>query len=381
MNNNFINECKICLYNDGVNGVNIERDGICNYCRLIEKFKENYKTGTLEGEKELNKIIEEIKRKGKNKKYDCIVGVSGGTDSSYLLVKLIEWGLRPLAVHYDNTWNSAIATENINVILNSLNVDLFTYVVNNKEVDDITLAFMKAAVPELDASTDLALADVIYRAAKKFKLKYVFEGHSFMTEGISPVNNVYFDGKYIKSIHKKFGKLKMKTYPLMTLSKFLKYTLFYRIQKIRPYWYIHYSKEEAIDYLERNFGWKYYGGHHLENRLTAFNHNLYFKKFGINLKSATLGAKLRQGLINKTEARIIFDRDEDSKDLKNYFIKRLNLSEFEYDQLMSLPNKNHTDYPTYKQTFELLRPLFYLMMKSNLVTASFYEKYCVKSKR
>lgn len=380
MNNNYIRECKICLYNNGVNGVHVDEDGVCSYCKLIEKFKSTYKTGTLEGEKELERIINEIKLKGKNKKYDCVVGVSGGTDSSFLLVKLVEWGLRPLAVHYDNTWNSAIATENINTVLNALNIDLFTYVVNNKEIDDITLAFMKAAVPELDASTDLALAEVIYRAAKRYKVKYVFEGHSFMTEGISPLNNVYFDGKYIKSIHKKFGKLKMKTYPLMTLTRFLKHTLLNRIKKIRPYWYINYSKEDAIQYLENNFGWKYYGGHHLENRLTAFNHNIYFKKFGINLKSATLGAKLRQGLITKKEAKIIYNSEQDSSNLKNHFTNRLNLSEKEFNQLMNLPNKSYTDYPTYKKTFEFLKPIFFLLMKSNLVTASFYEKYCIKSK-
>lgn len=125
---------------------------------------EQYQTGKPEGLRKLNEIIEQIKRDGKGKKYDCVIGVSGGTDSSYLLAKVIEWGLKPLAVHYDNTWNTAIATENIRKVLSKLNVDLYTYVVDNKEADDIFLSFMKAGVPELDASTDLALAEVMYRA-------------------------------------------------------------------------------------------------------------------------------------------------------------------------------------------------------------------------
>ena len=147
--------------------------------------------------------------------------------------------------HYDNTWNTAIATENIRKVLTKLNVDLYTHVINNKEADDIFKAFFEAGVPEIEASTDLALAETMYRAASKYRIKYILEGHSFVAEGISPLGKNYFDGKYIASIHKKFGKLPMKSYPLMTFWRFLKWTLFYRIKKIRPLWYIKYSKEEA----------------------------------------------------------------------------------------------------------------------------------------
>ena len=139
-------------------------------------------------------------------------------------------------------------------VLGKLNVDLFTLVCNNKEADDIFRSFFMAGVPELDASTDLALAETMYRAAAKFKVKYVLEGHSYIAEGITPLGKNYFDGRYIKSIHKKFGKLKMKTYPLMTFNKFIKWTVFYRIKKIRPLWYIDYSKEAAKDFLKNEYG-------------------------------------------------------------------------------------------------------------------------------
>jgi hypothetical protein len=154
----------------------------------------------------------------------------------------IQNGLRPLAVHYDNTWNTSIATENIRKVLGKLNIDLYTHVIDNKESDDIFKAFFTAGVPEIEASTDLALAETMYRAAAKFNVKYIIEGHSFIAEGITPLGKNYFDGKYIKSIHSRFGKMKMKTYPLMSFWQFMKWTMFYRIKKIRPLWYINYSK-------------------------------------------------------------------------------------------------------------------------------------------
>ena len=126
--------CSKCIYDETVSGISFDEDGVCNYCHTMERFQEEYKTGTPEGEKKLSDIIAQIKKDGKGKKYDCVIGVSGGTDSSYLIAKLVEWGLRPLAVHYDNTWNTAIATENIKKVLDKLNVDLYTYVIDNKEI-------------------------------------------------------------------------------------------------------------------------------------------------------------------------------------------------------------------------------------------------------
>jgi len=189
--------CTKCIFTEDIEGVEIQPDGVCNYCKLIENLENEYKTGTREGADNFSKIIEEIKEKGKNKKYDCVIGVSGGTDSSYLLYKMVDMGLRPLAVHYDNTWNSAIATENIRKITKKLNVDLHTLVVDNKEVDEIFKSFIKASVIELDAATDIALIETLYRAADKYKIKYIIEGHSFRAEGVAPPVG-YIDGKYIK---------------------------------------------------------------------------------------------------------------------------------------------------------------------------------------
>jgi hypothetical protein len=234
--------CSRCIYDETIPAINFDSEGVCNYCKMIDGLQDEYKTATPEGEKKFLELVEQIKKDGKGKKYDCAIGVSGGTDSSYIIYKAVkEWGLRPIAVHYDNTWNSAIATENIRKVLGKLNVDLYTYVVDNKESDDMFRSFFLAGVPELDGPTDIAAPEVMYRACAKFKVKYVIEGHSFRTEGVSPLGNMYIDGKYIQEVHKKYGKVKMKTFPNMPLFTFLKWLIIYRIKKIRPLWYISYS--------------------------------------------------------------------------------------------------------------------------------------------
>lgn len=373
--------CSRCIYDTKVPQITFDKDGVCNYCIQTDQLAVQYGLTDGSGENTFKAIIEEIKNAGKGKKYDCVVGVSGGVDSSYMLHMAIQWGLRPLAVHYDNTWNSAIATENIKKMLKALNVDLYTYVVDNKEVDDVFKAFFQSDVPELDASTDLALAEVLYRAADKYGVKYILEGHSFMTEGISPLGSFYFDGKYISSIHKKFGKLPMKTYPLMDFATFMKWVVAKRIKKIRPYWYIDYSKEEARAFLEKTYDWQYYGGHHLENRLIAFNHSYYLpKKFKVDLRNLSLAAAARTGMISRDEALKRYAEPPHLEEgLVEYFKTRLKISNEEFESIMTRPGKNFKDYPTYKPLFERLRPLFYVLAKANLVPMSFYLKYTSKS--
>jgi len=374
-------ECTRCIYNEKTPAITFDANGVCNYCKMVDDLKVQFNTATPKGEAELASIIETIKKAGKNKKYDCIVGVSGGTDSSYMLHLAIQWGLRPLAVHYDNTWNSAIATENIKKMLKALNVDLYTYVVDNKEVDDIFRSFFKSGVPELDASTDLALAEVLYRASDKYGVKYILEGHSFTTEGVAPLGNVYFDGKYISSIHKKFGQLPMKTYPLMDFVSFMKWVTLKRIRKIRPYWYMNYSKEDARALLEKQYNWQYYGGHHLENRLVAFNHSYYLpKKFGVDLRNLSLAAAVRGGQMARAEALRQYAEPPHLEDgLVEYFKTRLGFGDSEFNAIMTGDKKCFRDFPTYKPLFEKLRPLFYILAKSNLVPMSFYIKYTSKS--
>ena len=375
--------CKKCIYDETVPAITFDEKGICNYCHKIDELKEDYQTGKTGGEKTINSIVDIIKNDGKGKKYDCIIGVSGGTDSSYMVHWALQKGLRPLAVHYDNTWNSAIATENIRKILGALNIDLYTHVIDNKEADDIFRSFFMAGVPELDASTDLALAETMYRAASKYNVKYVLEGHSYIAEGITPLGKNYFDGKYIKSIHKKYGKLPMKTYPLMTFSRFIYWTVFKRIKKIRPFWYIDYSKEAAKEFLKEKYDWQDYGGHHLENRITSYAHGIYLpEKIKIDYRNNTLSASLRAGLISREDAikEYYIDGPNVEDNIVEYFKKRIQISDEDYTNKMNEKPHFWYEFPTYKKRFEKLRPLFYFMAKANLVPMSFYLKYCFPSK-
>jgi N-acetyl sugar amidotransferase len=370
--------CSRCIYDERVAAIEFDAQGVCNYCRQVDRLKEEYGTGSEVGQRKLAAIIATIRQAGRGHRYDCVIGVSGGTDSSYMVHLAKQWRLRPLAVHYDNTWNTAISTQNIRKVLAALEVDLYTHVVDNKEVDDIFRAFFRAGVAEIEAATDLALAETLYRAAYRYRIKYVLEGHSFVTEGVTPVGRNYFDGRYIRSIHRRFGTRPMRTYPLMTFSRLLWWACVARIRRIRPFWYISHSKEEARALLERTYGWQYYGGHHLENRMTAFFHGIYApQKFHSDFRNNTLAARVRNHQMSRADAWAEYTRPPQVEDeLLAYFKKRLELTDEEYERVMHAPPKDWREYPTYKRRFERLRVLFALLAQQNLVPMSFYLKYC-----
>jgi len=374
--------CSRCIYDERVPSISFDSEGVCNYCRQVERLTAQYGTGAPEGEAHLAKIIEGIRAQGLGRRYDCVIGVSGGTDSSFLVHWAVEQGLRPLAVHYDNTWNTAIATMNIHRVLSGLDVDLYTHVVANKEIDDIFRSFFLAGVAEIDASTDLGYAYLLRIVAARYSVRYILEGHSFVEEGITPLGRNYFDGAYIQSIHSRFGRVKMETYPLMTFSRFLRSALLQRVKFIRPLWYLRYSKEDARQLLSERFGWRYYGGHHLENRMTTFLHGIYLpQKFGTDLRNNTLASQVRNGLLERDSAWAEYNSPPTvERQLLDYFLKRLGISATKFDRVMKEPPRHWSDYPTYKRRFERLRPVFAALAKADLVPMSFYLKYCFPAK-
>lgn len=370
--------CTRCIYDDYVPNISFDEKGVCNYCRQVEDLTALYGTGYSQGMAKFEEILSAIKREGRGKNYDCVVGVSGGTDSSFLLLKAIEWGLRPLAVHYDNTWNSAIATQNIRKVTSALNVDLYTHVVNNKEVDDIKKAFLLAGVAEFDADTDIAFVQVLRSAAAKYGVKYILEGHSFITEGVSPVGANYLDGAYIADIHDRFGHFQRSTFPNMYFWDLLKWAILYRQKFIRPLWYIDYDKDDARKTLSEKTGWEYYGGHHLENRASTFAHTVWLpQRFNTDYRNLTLAANVRSGKLDRETAIKTYAQPViGDPDLIAYVKKRLDLSDMEYENIMNGPKRTWREFNTYKKRFEKLRPLFHVLAKANLVPMSFYLKYC-----
>lgn len=371
--------CSRCIYDESIPNIHFDSEGVCNYCRQYEEMDKQYPTGKV-GRQILEDMVAKMKKDGKNKKYDVVIGVSGGCDSSYMLHLAKQMGLRPLAAHFDNTWNSRIAVENIQTMLKRLDIDLFTVVVDNKEYCDIFKSFFKASVPEIDTPSDMALAATHYMAAAKYGIKYVWQGHSFRTEGISPVGWFYMDAKYVETIQKTFGTEKIKTLPNLWLGKWMKWMLINNIKMLRPLYYLDYNKETTKKMLNEKYGWQWYGGHHMENRTAYFTNNYYLpKKFNIDLRYCEFSALVRSGQLSREEAlenikkEKVFDYD-----ILSEVKTRLNFSDEEFDIIMKAPLKSYRDFKTYKQTFERMKPFFWLMYKMNLVTKSFYVKFTNK---
>lgn len=369
--------CQRCIYDENIPNITFDDDGICNYCRQIEDLDQQFPNDER-GCIELQRIVDEMKAAGKGKKYDALIGVSGGCDSSYLMHLLTKkYELRLLAVHFDNTWNSQVATENIYKLTERLGIDLFTHVVNAKEFDDILLSFLKSGVKDIECPTDIGLATTMNLAAEKYGIKYKIDGHSFRTEGSAPLGLIYMDAKYIKSVHDQFGKLPMKTFPNLWLTKQLKWMLFNQIKSIRPLYYIDYDKEAAKKLLAEEYDWTWYGGHHLENRTAAFFHSYFLpKRWGDDFRVVGYSAYCRDGRMTREEALVLMKEEPHMElGLLDYYKKRLNLTDEQFENLMSLPQKHYSDFKTYKKTFERMRPFFYVMAKKGLIPWSFYIKY------
>ena len=371
--------CTRCIYHEKTPGISFNKDGLCSYCKIHDEMDTEYPNDER-GTKILDELVQEMKKAGKNSKYDCVIGVSGGCDSSYLVYYAKEkLGLRPLAVHFDNTWNTTIATQNIHRVLRKLDVDLYTLVVNNEEFNDLAMAFLKSSVPEIEALTDIALTTTLYKAADEHNIKYIFNGHNFRTEGITPIGWFYFDGKYIDSVHKKYGTMEMKTFPNLWLKQWIKW-LFKDIKRVRPIYYIDFDKEEVKKFLSENFGWQWYGGHHEENRYTAFSNRYYLpRKYGIDFRYVEFSALIRSGQMTREAAlEEIKKPPECPKEHVEELQKRLNLSDDDLDAIMKAPKKSFHDFKTYRPTFRHMHLFFWVMYKRGRVPKSFYIKYCKK---
>jgi N-acetyl sugar amidotransferase len=377
-----VHRCTRCLFDQNTPYISFDEDGVCNYCKVCDKLEQDF-PNDRQGELVLEKMVDEIKQAGRGKPFDLVIGVSGGCDSSWLVAKAVEWGLRPLAAHYDNTWNTTIATQNIHAVLDKLGVELFTYVVDNEECNDICRAFIKAGVIDIETPTDIGLATTLYMASAKYGIRHQFEGHSFRTEGVGPLGWFYMDGKYIESVVRQYGNYKqhkLKSFPNLTFARFMRYTLLNRMKKVRPIYWMDYHKEQAKEWLQQEFGWQWYGGHHLENRFTAFLHSYYApRRFGLDTRVVGHSALVRSGQITREQGLELlqepFHYDDEFTDIVK---RRLEFSDEEFEAIMLEPRRTYRDFRTYKERFERLRPMFYLMAKAQLVPMSFYLKYTSK---
>jgi len=359
--------CTRCVIDSDVPGTFFDEYGICNYCKLHDILTDEWPIGQ-KGQEILDGLVEKMNTHGRGKRYDCIVGVSGGTDSTYLLYLTKKLGLRPLAVHFDNGWNSEIAVNNIHKALAKLDIDLQTYVVDWEEFKDILVSFLKASFPWADVPTDIGITSSLYRIAAQEGVKYVIVGNHFRTEGKMPTEWTYADGRLIRHIHKRFGKNKMKTFPNLNLFDFFYFSIIKRIRLVRILNYVDYRKDEARKLLEEELDWNYYGGHHYESIFTRFCYSYFLpEKFNIDKRKITHSALVRSGEMGRQRALEDIatlpypaDRVEDDID---YVIKKLGLTEDDFTEIMNLPPKDFRDFPSYYSLFQTLKPLVSLFLR------------------
>ena len=355
--------------------ITFDSSGVCNY---YYEFKEKLKIRVPSedvAQKELDAIVERIKVSGKVKQYDCIIGISGGVDSTYTAWLVKKLGLRPLAVHLDNGWDSELAVKNIENILTKLGIDLYTEVLDWEEFKDLQMSFLKASTPDGEIPTDHAILSVLYKTAAKFGVKYIISGMNFRNEGMLPPSwaRGYLDWTYIKSVQSKFGTKKLNSYPHMSVAQFVNYNLIKRIRSISFINYIDFNKEEAMELIQRELGWKYYGGKHYESIYTRFYQGYILpNKFGIDKRKAHLTCLIiSTGEITREEAlKKLAEPTLDEEILKHdiiYFLKKLNFTQDQFDNIMALPPKTILDYPNmHSLEMKFRRMLNYLRSKKLL---------------
>lgn len=353
--------CTRCIMDTTDPEIQFDEKGVCNHCRQYDEraSKELYLDET--GQQKLNHIVNEIKENGKNKKYDCLTGVSGGVDSTTALYTIKKLGLRPLAVHLDNGWNTELSVRNIEQVVKKLNVDLYTYVIDWEEFKDLHLSFLKSSIANIEIPTDHAIMAILYHMAFKKGIKYIISGGNIVTEAIMPDSWMYDakDLRLIKNIQKKFGNARLKSFPTFSLLEWIYYTFVKRIKYFPVLNYVPYVKKDAVQLLRKELDWKPYGHKHYESIFTRFFQGYILpRKFNIDKRKAHLSTLICSGQMTKEEALEEMKLDiyppKEIEEDKEYVIKKLGLTEEEFNKIMLQPVKTFRNYPNSYFLFEKL---------------------------
>jgi len=332
-------------------GFSFDVEGVSNYWHDYKKVAAEMLIHGAAGRQKWLSTISEMKELGKGKKYDCIIGVSGGVDSTYIAYLVKQAKLRPLVVHFDNGWNSEIAVQNINKIIDYLDADLYTLVVDWEEFRDLQRAYLKAGVIDIEALTDHAIIGTLYKLAAKNNIKHVISGSNIETEGVLPKAWIHgkLDSENIKDIHSKYGKVELKTFPFFGVLKKFYYLNFKQLSFISPINWGPYNKENVKSLISREIGWKDYGGKHHESIFTKFYQNYILPiKFKVDKRKAHLSNLICSGQISKEQALIeleqpLYDPNELIQD-KEYVIKKLGFTSIEFDKILSEEPRSHKEF-------------------------------------
>lgn len=351
--------------------ISFNANGVCNHCLSFSEVASREWFPNEEGAVKWVAIAEQIRRAGKGKEYDCILGLSGGVDSSYLALKIKDWGLRPLVVHVDAGWNSELAVANIEALVKHCKYDLHTHVVDWEEMRDLHLAYLRAAVSNQDAVQDHIFFSSLYHFATSNNIKYIISGGNLATEGVFPSSwhGSAMDAINLKAIHKKYGEIKLKKYKTISFFDcYFWYPFIKKMRTIRPLNYMVYNKAEALRELQEKVGYKPYPRKHGESLFTKLFQNYYLpKKFGMDKRLPHLASLIVSGQMTRDIALAkleepLYDKSELEIDI-TYFCKKLRISRQQFDNLMMAPIHHYSDFPNWDVRYQRMKKIQAIVQK------------------
>lgn len=353
--------CTNCIMDTSDSNIVFDENGVCDHCNdFYQNVKPNWHPDEI-GKTELKELVKKIKAEGKGKDFDCILGMSGGVDSSYLLhLAVKELGLRPLVFHVDGGWNSELAVHNIQVMVDKLGLDLYTEVINWEEMKDFQLAFFKSGVPHLDIPQDHAFVATLYNFANKYDIKYILNGGNISTECVrNPMEFLYYgtDMAQIKDIRRQFSTNKMETYPFSPILKHKFYLRYIKgVQVVKPLNQMPYIKEKALELLEKEYGWTPYPQKHFESRFTKFYEGYWLpERFGFDTRRVQYSSLILTGQMDRKTALEKMEKPaynpETIDDEFNYIATKLAITSQELRTYFNMPKKFYWDYKNQKSMF------------------------------
>jgi N-acetyl sugar amidotransferase len=363
--------CKRCIMDTTDPDIVFDEAGVCNHCDRYDDQVRRHVYPPAQRASKLHALVERIKADGRHKEYDSVIGVSGGVDSTYVAYLTKKMGLRPLAVHFDNGWNSELAVSNIEKTLKRMDIDLHTFVMDWEEFRDLQLSFLKASTPDGEVPTDHAIAALLYSVAVKHGIHYILSGTNVATEAILPVKwgYGYRDFRYIKNVHRMFGTRPLRTYPHYSLPKLFEFMVLRRIRVISFLDYFDYDKQQAMRTIEDELGWVYYGGKHYESIYTRFFQAYILpRKFDIDKRRAHYSNLVLSGQMTREEAlqslaEPVYPEKGLFEDLE-YVLKKLELTEQQFEEIMKLPPRTFLDYPTSYEILDLAKRAVHLFRRA-----------------
>jgi len=377
--------CIRCIADSTIPGISFDEKGECSLCKMHDRWDKLFPNNER-GAKILEGKLEKIRREGKGKKYDCIVGISGGRDSTFLLyMAAAKWNLRPLAVHFNDGFDNPVAGENMLKAVQKLGVELRTITSDFRECKDLKIVDLKASTPLLNNGTDVGIGASLYGVAYKEGVKTILFGQSFRTEGVRPLAWAYFDGDHLRAVHNIFG-----TYPLrkwvpenpgynLGIREMFFYSVIHGIKVFSPLYYYPYIRKEAEETLKAELGWVYPGAHYFDDLYWSLITYIHRVKFNIDFRLIEYSALVRSGLRSRDEALGRVKKIYQMEDPKviSLCIKRLGITEADLEAWMKLPPKNWWDYPNSYRWMRRFRIPVYVMMKLGIFTPVVYDKYFV----